>query len=67
MAERGGFVVGARYRVGVPARNTDNVTDITLLVRTPHNLSGYRAYTEAQRAEAELYASQQGVQVEQLP
>lgn len=53
--------------MGVPARNTDNVTDITLLVRTPHNLKGYRAFTEAQRAEAELYASQQGVQVEQLP
>jgi hypothetical protein len=53
--------------VGVPARNTDNVTDIRLLVRTPHNLGGYRAFTDAQRAEAELYAAQQGVEVEQLP
>lgn len=51
----------------MPARNTDNVTDITLLVRTPANLKGYRAFTEEQRAEAELYASQQGVQVEPLP
>ena len=51
----------------MPARNTDNVTDITFLVRTPNNLNGYRAFTEAQRAEAELYESQQGVEVEPLP
>lgn len=51
----------------VPARNTDNVADISLLVRTPGNLNGYRAFTEEQRAEAELYAGQQGVEVEPLP
>ena len=51
----------------VAARNTDTVADITMLVRTPHNLKGYRGFTDAQRAEAELYASQQGVEVEPLP
>lgn len=51
----------------VPARNTDNVADISLLVRTPNNLNGYRAFTAAERADAETYAAQQGVDVEPLP
>jgi hypothetical protein len=53
--------------VRVAARNTDNVADISLLVRTPGNLTGYRAFTGAERAEAELYAGQHGVEVEPLP
>jgi hypothetical protein len=49
------------------ARTAETVEEITLLVRTPHNLKGYRAFTEAERAEAESYARSQGVEVEQLP
>lgn len=49
------------------ARNAETVADLTLLVRTPGNLKGYRAFTDEQRAEAELYAGQQGVEVEPLP
>lgn len=60
-------VVARGYSVHVPARNTDNVADISLLVRTPGNLTGYRAFTDEQRAEAEAYARSQGVEVEQLP
>lgn len=48
------------------ARSAETVEDITSLVRTPGNLKGYKAFTDEQRAEAELYAGQQGVAVEPL-
>ncbi|MBX9921474.1 MAG: hypothetical protein K2Y33_16865 [Mycolicibacterium frederiksbergense] len=61
-------MVGVRvYSVRVPARAAETVEEIALLVRTPGNLTGYRSFTAAERAEAEAYARTQGVEVEQLP
>ncbi|MCV7434786.1 hypothetical protein [Mycolicibacterium bacteremicum] len=51
----------------MPARDTATVHDLTLLVRTPHDLRGYRVFTQQQRQEAERYAQAQGVTVEELP
>lgn len=49
------------------ARSAETVDDITLLVRTPEDVRGYRSFVAADRAEAESYTRQRGVEVEVLP
>ncbi|MGU3650715.1 hypothetical protein [Mycolicibacterium sp. A43C] len=49
------------------ARSDVTVSDITLLVRTPGNVHGYRSFTEAERAEAMAHARAHGAEVEELP
>lgn len=49
-----------------PRSSSPTLADLKLLVRTPGNPSGYKSFTEAQRAEAEAYAEQHGVTVTEL-
>jgi hypothetical protein len=44
-----------------------SVAGITLLVRPPGRPQLIRAFTDAERADAELYAEQAGATVETLP
>lgn len=48
-------------------RDHAELSDLTLIVRPPGDPDGVRAFTEQERADAEMYASQTGTQVESLP
>lgn len=49
-----------------PRTSSPTLADLKLLVRTPGNPSGYKSFTEAQRADAEAYAEKLGVTVTEL-
>ncbi|MCV7354519.1 hypothetical protein [Mycolicibacterium fluoranthenivorans] len=49
-----------------PRGQSPSLDEVALLVRTPGRWDGYRSFTDAQRPDAEAYAKQMGVAVEQL-
>ncbi|MCV7255367.1 hypothetical protein H7J86_24695 [Mycobacterium hackensackense] len=49
-----------------PRGQSPALDEITLLVRTPGNWNGYRAFTDDEREDAGKYAAQMGVAVEAL-
>lgn len=49
-----------------PRTSSPTLAALKLLVRTPGNPSGYKSFTEAQRADAEAYAEKLGVTVTEL-
>lgn len=49
-----------------PSRGPAALRDLELIVRPPGNPMDIRAYTAAERADAELYATEVGVRVETL-
>ena len=50
-----------------PTRTDVTLKDLTLIVRPPGRPAAIRAFTDADRAEAETYAAETGAVVEQLP
>jgi hypothetical protein len=50
-----------------PTRSPATLADLTLIVRPAGKPQGVRAFTDAERAEAELYAAEHGAVVEPLP
>jgi hypothetical protein len=48
-------------------RPSVTLADLTLLVRPPGKSGGIRAFTDAERVDAELYAAEAGTVVEPLP
>lgn len=50
-----------------PTRSDVTLEDITLIVRPPGKPMAIRSFTDAQRAEAETYAADNGAVVEPLP
>lgn len=69
-----GFVGGRGYARRVselashqkPGRRPVALADLTLIVRPPQRPAEIRAYTDAERADAELYAAETGAAVEPL-
>jgi hypothetical protein len=49
-----------------PTRSIARLADLMLIVRPPGNPGGIRAFTEAERAEADAYAAETGATVEPI-
>lgn len=45
----------------------ENISDLTMIVRPPGRPQTIQAYTDAERADAELYAAEFGAEVATLP
>ncbi|WP_099024340.1 hypothetical protein [Mycolicibacterium palauense] len=49
-----------------PNRQPASLAELTTIVRPPGHPEGIRAFTDAERADAELYATETGAAVESL-